>query len=517
MIILTRRTFLVGTTALAGRRHGAVARLRRLAHLSCAAGRLHRLSEPAAEELADRAEERCRAGARLSPAATPAPVKFAPENVTLLADGVEGANGSPTHADDQGSACRPRRQGAARRFRLSASVRPWRAAAAGQGRQRDRRARRDLPAQRHRQMGQPRQGRAQRADRRRDRRRARRHPRQGRLRLGRVRLLPFRHGDARAPKSTTRRSARSNPSTSAMPTRPRSAVPRRQLGRRIARLDEDGQRKPAFNLTPTGAEPIAKGKLVAFYAAQTIETTPEMPLPKGSRGCRALRPVHLHHLVEARREPERHLSPARPGGAAAIFRRRPHAADAAVRGRARRARVRHRQDRRRHAVADRRQGRRPPRSAPACCTASPRAPSSPSCRRRCRSCPMRSAISKCNRPRTSRAALKPVEFGGKPALKLADIPARRLCARRRTRGRLQARGGAARRRPTGSTKEIALVNSVLDELAAQGRMPASTSRWSSPARAPTCGSRCCAKTPSPALPPTPPTSRRCGSCRLPAT
>jgi hypothetical protein len=46
-------------------------------------------------------------------------------------------------------------------------------------------------------------------------------------------------------------------------------------------LDDAGPRKPAFNLTPTGAEPIAKGKLVAFYAAQTIETTPEMPLPKG--------------------------------------------------------------------------------------------------------------------------------------------------------------------------------------------------------------------------------------------
>lgn len=45
--------------------------------------------------------------------------------------------------------------------------------------------------------------------------------------------------------------------------------------------DDTGPRKPAFSLTPTGAEPIAKGKLVAFYAAQTIETTPEMPLPKG--------------------------------------------------------------------------------------------------------------------------------------------------------------------------------------------------------------------------------------------
>lgn len=47
-------------------------------------------------------------------------------------------------------------------------------------------------------------------------------------------------------------------------------------------FDENGGRKPAFNLTPTGGEPITRGKLVAFYAAQTVETTPEMPLPKGT-------------------------------------------------------------------------------------------------------------------------------------------------------------------------------------------------------------------------------------------
>lgn len=45
-------------------------------------------------------------------------------------------------------------------------------------------------------------------------------------------------------------------------------------------------RPPAFKLTgPTGAESIARGELVAFYAAQTIETTPEMPLPKGAEGA----------------------------------------------------------------------------------------------------------------------------------------------------------------------------------------------------------------------------------------
>lgn len=66
---------------------------------------------------------------------------------------------------------------------------------------------------------------------------------------------------------------------------------------------EPTERQPAFNLTgeadaggdatralslngtdqsATGAEPIAKGGMVAFFAAQTVETTPEMPLPKGS-------------------------------------------------------------------------------------------------------------------------------------------------------------------------------------------------------------------------------------------
>lgn len=49
-------------------------------------------------------------------------------------------------------------------------------------------------------------------------------------------------------------------------------------------FDEEGNRKAAFSVAeqPTSAEPITRGKLVAFYAAQTIETTPEMPLPKGA-------------------------------------------------------------------------------------------------------------------------------------------------------------------------------------------------------------------------------------------
>lgn len=66
--------------------------------------------------------------------------------------------------------------------------------------------------------------------------------------------------------------------------------------------EQEGKREAAFGVTdagaaagedttraagltgqqPTGAEPLAKGGLVAFFAAQTIETTPEMPLPKGA-------------------------------------------------------------------------------------------------------------------------------------------------------------------------------------------------------------------------------------------
>jgi hypothetical protein len=47
-------------------------------------------------------------------------------------------------------------------------------------------------------------------------------------------------------------------------------------------LTEDGERKPAFLLSEqgqTGAVAL-KGGMVAFFAAQTVETTPEMPLPK---------------------------------------------------------------------------------------------------------------------------------------------------------------------------------------------------------------------------------------------
>jgi hypothetical protein len=48
----------------------------------------------------------------------------------------------------------------------------------------------------------------------------------------------------------------------------------------------DGSAKPAFGASaPTSAEAAGKGGLVGFYAAQTVETTPEMPLPKGVEGA----------------------------------------------------------------------------------------------------------------------------------------------------------------------------------------------------------------------------------------
>lgn len=48
--------------------------------------------------------------------------------------------------------------------------------------------------------------------------------------------------------------------------------------------DAAAPRQAGFTIAdqPTGAEAIAKGGLVAFFAAQTIETTPEMPLPRGA-------------------------------------------------------------------------------------------------------------------------------------------------------------------------------------------------------------------------------------------
>ena len=353
MIILTRRTLLVGTTALTAAGMVPFRAFAAVAHLSRAARRLHGLSEPAAEELADRTEERRRHW-----------------SATICLSNVPGAGqvrAGERHAagrrcrrrqrladpcGDHGRARRPCRQGAARRLRLSASVRPWRAAAAGQDRQRDRRARRDLPAEGHRQVGQSRQGRAQRADGRRDRRRARRDPRQGRLHLGGLRLLPFGHGDARRRGRRERAQGRGQPISAFRRPRwqPAQAASRSIDDERPARarLQPDADRRRADH----------QGQAGRLLCGADHRDDAGNAAAQGHPGRRALRPVHLHHLFEARRKPQRHLSPARPGGAAAIFGRQPHAPDAAVRGRARRARVRHREDRRDHAVADRRQERR---------------------------------------------------------------------------------------------------------------------------------------------------------------
>src|SRR5690606_26624652 len=49
-------------------------------------------------------------------------------------------------------------------------------------------------------------------------------------------------------------------------------------------MDGESQRQNSLGLTssePTSAESTAPGGMVAFFAAQNTETTPEMPLPKG--------------------------------------------------------------------------------------------------------------------------------------------------------------------------------------------------------------------------------------------
>ncbi|MBX3582370.1 MAG: caspase family protein [Rhizobiaceae bacterium] len=50
-------------------------------------------------------------------------------------------------------------------------------------------------------------------------------------------------------------------------------------------ISEEESRALAGDQSATSAESVAKGGLVAFMAAQTVETTPEMPLPKGVEGA----------------------------------------------------------------------------------------------------------------------------------------------------------------------------------------------------------------------------------------
>lgn len=62
----------------------------------------------------------------------------------------------------------------------------------------------------------------------------------------------------------------------------------RKSGMQIIDESEGGERAVPLNdanQSQTSAEAIAKGGMVAFFAAQTIETTPEMPLPKGVEGA----------------------------------------------------------------------------------------------------------------------------------------------------------------------------------------------------------------------------------------
>ena len=78
---------------------------------------------------------------------------------------------------------------------------------------------------------------------------------------------------------------------SAMPAAETVAVPaggERKSGLQLISESEGGERAVPLNgadQSQTSAEPMAKGGMVAFFAAQTIETTPEMPLPKGVPGA----------------------------------------------------------------------------------------------------------------------------------------------------------------------------------------------------------------------------------------
>ncbi len=97
MIKLTRRTLLVGTSAL------SAASLMPLG--AFAASRTYRALLVACTDYPNLPQKNWLIGPKNDAGLvrdyllknTPAPVKFAPENVTLLADGVEGAAGSPTH------------------------------------------------------------------------------------------------------------------------------------------------------------------------------------------------------------------------------------------------------------------------------------------------------------------------------------------------------------------------------------------------------------------------------------
>ena len=317
---------------------------------------------------------------------------------------------------------------AARRFRLPASVRPWRPAAEAIDRRRDRQPRRDLPAGRHGQMGRPDEGRAQRADRQRDRRR-------------------------RSTPSATRAPSSGSSSTAAIPARRRArsrsldekerkvefadlgiADAAHGRGREAATRAAGGGlarprrgRRAQAGLQADRARPAQrrsrKGGLVAFYAAQTDRDDAGDAAAQGrsadatATGCSPTR-----SSPSSRRTPRRHLPPARPGRAAAIFGRRPHPADAAVRRRARRAASSApRRRRRRLQWPVKVEGSKATIGAGLLHRLSPAA-SSPSCRRRCRRLSEALGYLEVKIGQEPDSRVKPVEFDDKPALKLADIP-----------------------------------------------------------------------------------------------
>ena len=275
MIRLTRRTFLVGTTALTA---VGMVPLR-----AFAASRTYHALLVACTDYPNLPQKNWLIGPKNDAGLVrdyllsnvPAPVKFPPENVTLLADGVDGAAGSPTHAEI--TAALADLAGKVERddfVYLHLSGHGAQQPQAKAGNETDGLDEiflpKDIDKWVNRDKGVPNA------------------------------LMDDEIGaalDAIRDKGafiwavfdcchsgTATRGAEADESERKVEATelgiPQADMESAQAGSRA--IDDEGQRVPAFNLTPTGAEPITKGKMVAFYAAQTIETTPEMPLPKGT-------------------------------------------------------------------------------------------------------------------------------------------------------------------------------------------------------------------------------------------
>ena len=287
------------------------------------------------------------------------------------------------------------------------------------------------------------------------------------------------------------------------------------IGRRIARHRRRRRSAcPPSTCTPTGAEPITKGKLVAFYAAQTIETTPEMPLPKGNPDAERFGLFTFTIFSKLAENPNvtyRQLGQAVLQQYSADSRTRPTPLfegelDARVFGTEKTDAIMQWPIVVKDGAATIGGGllhRLTPGTKLAI---------------------LPSALSQISdavgylevqSAKNLESRVKPVEFDGKPALKLADIPANAYA--RVAELAVDYKLAVARPAPSdGLDAEVALVNSVLDELLASKDKQFNIALVE-PGQSADIGSPCCARTPSPALPPTPPTSRRCGSCRLRAT